>query len=136
IPDVSLMLLHLQGVAEEVRVKPEPVEKPRTNIWRVIFKSSPELAERGVTVNTIREQLRKYGEILRASAQVLDGGKIAFEFMISAVAPESGFTDLNSLGIEYERVSEDFAQTEAAPEPEPARAVAHDFIRVEMSRLD
>src|SRR6185436_256950 len=106
IPDVSLMLMHLQAIAEEVRIKPESVEKPRASAWRVVFKSSPELAERGVTVNTIREQLRKYGEILRASAQVLDGGKLAFEFMISADAPESVLKDLESLGIEYERVSE------------------------------
>src|SRR5215510_12719964 len=48
-PDTSVVLLHLQAVTEELRIKPEPEAKSDTNLWRFVFKSSQELAERGLT---------------------------------------------------------------------------------------
>src|SRR5207237_909917 len=97
-PDISLVLLHLQAVAEEVRTNPDAPAKTDTNIWRFVFKSSPELAERGLTVSTVREQLRKIGEVLHATPQILGGGQVAFEFTVSAKVPESTFENLRSQG--------------------------------------
>jgi two-component system chemotaxis sensor kinase CheA len=139
-PDVSLTLLHLQAVAEEVRTKPRSMAKSAANLWRFLFRSSPELAERGVTVNAVREQLHKIGQILRASPQVLDGGRVAFEFTVLANVPEAAFSDLRSLGIDFERIRENVpppaADRPAVPDLETTKVPAHNFIRVEMNRLD
>jgi len=140
-PDVSLVLLHLQAVADEVRARPDAPAKTDTNIWRFEFKSSPELAARGLTVNTVREQLRKIGEVLHAAPQVLGSGQVAFEFTVSAKVPESTFEHLRSQGIEYSRVSGNAPvpvppMHETAPDSEAPRVVARNVVRVEMNRLD
>jgi two-component system chemotaxis sensor kinase CheA len=106
-PDIGMVLLQLEGVAEEVRATSGPIAKSEACVWRFVFKSSAELARQGLTVGSVREQLRKIGEVLNASPKVLNGGQIAFEFTVSSNAPESAFENLRLHGIEYSRVSED-----------------------------
>ncbi|HYR89378.1 MAG TPA: chemotaxis protein CheA [Terriglobia bacterium] len=141
LPDISLVVLQLDSATEEVRTKPLASAKSETGMWRFIFRSSPELASKGMTVNAVRDRLRHIGEILRASPQILRDGQVAFEFLVAAEVPETAFGDLGAQGIEYAPAIEDSImraprQTEASPDAPAARVAPLNVIRVEMNRLD
>ncbi len=113
-PDVHVVLLHLDAATAEMRGEAGALAKPDAGMWRFVFHPSPALAENGVTVNTVREQLRRIGEVVQAFPQVLGDGRIAFEFIVSSAAPESAFAGLHSQGVDYHRIAAN-APTPAAP---------------------
>src|SRR5262245_53071560 len=56
-PDTGAVLLHLDAAADELRGGPNPVPKPESvgSMWRIVFRSSAEMAAKGLTVTTVRE---------------------------------------------------------------------------------
>jgi two-component system chemotaxis sensor kinase CheA len=141
-PDISMVLLHLEAAAEDVRTKPVPAAKSGGSMWRFVFKPSPELAKKGFTVSTVREQIRKIGDVVRAFPQVLGDGQVAFEFIVAAKAPQSEFENLRPHGVEYYAIADESieaappAKTEAVVDSQGTRVGAPNVIRVEMNRLD
>jgi two-component system chemotaxis sensor kinase CheA len=142
LPDVSAVLLHLDAAVEALHTNSVPSAKPRTEgIWRFVFRPSSDLARRGFTVNTVRDKLRKIGEVVKASPQVLNDGQVEFEFVVRAAIPESAFEDLSTYGIEYSRVAEDSIKAEQdksdrPPDAQSAKITPLNVIRVDMNRLD
>jgi two-component system, chemotaxis family, sensor kinase CheA len=58
-------------------------------VWRFEFVPKPELAERGVNVNTVRARLQTIGELRHSAPRVLPEGGVAFEFLVATTADES-----------------------------------------------
>jgi two-component system, chemotaxis family, sensor kinase CheA len=140
-PDTSVALLHLEAVAEELRTQPDSSIKRDVSTWRFLFKSSAELAKQGFTVNSVREELRKIGKVIKASPQVLSDGQLAFEFFVAAKVPESAFEKLRSYCVEYERIADEtvasaLPKSDGVVESSPSRVGPESIIRVEMTRLD
>jgi len=134
--------------AEPAAIAPSASSAPQ---WRFVFTPSRELVERGVRVDTIRARLMAIGEILTAAPRVIDGGLIAFDFIVATTADPETIAALREDGVLAEPVSRDGA---VAPSPAgPAPAVDPDsriaeavpvhsgvapthFVRVDLTRLD
>jgi two-component system chemotaxis sensor kinase CheA len=109
--------------------------------WQVMFSPSRALAERGVTVDLVRERLRRIGRIADAAPEIGEGGAIRFRFMVEDVSDEETLHSWTGDGI---------VATEAAAEPQRPRAVVFEpeepvrppsastsqFVRVDLARLD
>ena len=52
-------------------------------IWKFTFSPTRELDAQGVNVNSVREELSKIGEILKATPTVKSKDKLIFEFLVS-----------------------------------------------------
>lgn len=144
LPDTSAVLLQLDAAAEEARANPSRAVRSDSGKWRFLFRPSPGLAGKGVTVGTIRARLKNLGEVIQAAPQVLADNQIAFEFVVSVKAAVSDFEDLRSQGVEFWRIGEEAAPDSpagggdgvlAAGSDNP-RTGSADVIRVEMTRLD
>jgi two-component system chemotaxis sensor kinase CheA len=71
-------------------------------LWRFQFMPKPELAARGINVNTIRTRLEQLGQIVASKPLMVDGD-LAFEFIVATTAVESTFTAWQKDGITYNR---------------------------------
>jgi two-component system chemotaxis sensor kinase CheA len=137
-PDTSLVLIHLDADTDEIRGMPSASTRSKPVMWRFVFRSSPELAEKGFTVTTVLGQLRKVGEVVQASPRILEQGQVAFEFIVASAESETAFAYLQGQGVEYARVTEG-GIVDSAPSQESSsepRAAAVSAIRVDMDRLD
>lgn len=92
-------------------------------LWRFIFTPDAELQSRGVTVNAVRERLQKRGKVVQATPVILDGGGIAFHFLVSGMSQESlaDFSREDGLNWQAEQAPAPAVQTDA-PSPPPANA--------------
>lgn len=108
--------------------------------WQCLFTPSPELIARGVNVDFVRTRLREQGEILTATPVVIEGGAVAFRFVMSG-KPEQALLDTWTVdgmacsGIEI--ATPDAHASEAGPVERHAAALsgAH-YVRVDLCRLD
>ena len=107
------------------------------------FVSAPELAERNVNVNTVRERLQEIGTIIKSSPTVRGDGKVAFEFIVETNADESEFEQWTEDGIEYDLAeAENVLEDEVVYDVSPAGTARgglsgpSSVVRVELSRLD
>ena len=143
-PDISMVLINLDAAVDEIQEaaasSPSLARKPAGESWRFIFRPSAESSDKGLSVSTVREQLREIGEVIQASPQISNDGRLAFEFVVVSKAPETAFARLGSQGIEYSRISEDAIAQVAPKEEGPVEArqpaVPANTIRVAMNRLD
>lgn len=71
--------------------QPPPAQPPPTDgpIWHITFTPSAALQARGITVNAIRERLQARGKLRQSTPVVLDGGGIAFAFLVAELQDES-----------------------------------------------
>ena len=117
-----------------------------TKLWRFIFMPTPELAERGINVNTIRARLQELGELRNGAPQVMPGGGIAFEFLVATRADRKSFVELSESGLTCELYQEpalttsgpvkrDNLDTNSALNDAPAIAPSG-IVRVSLGRLD
>ena len=125
-----------------------PAATPGEALWRFTFLPSPGLVERGIRVDTVRARLAGVGRITSASPKVIDGGGIAFEFLVATTADASPFEPWRNDGLTWARVDarestgSDARETTslARPaEPQPPDAsllVPSHFVRVDLRRLD
>jgi two-component system chemotaxis sensor kinase CheA len=60
-------------------------------VWAVMFTPTPDLAARGVNVNTVRERLQQAGELIQAAPRVSAQGGIEFVFLFASAADEASF---------------------------------------------
>ena len=125
--------------------------------WRFEFAPTPELSERGVSVNSVRARLLEIGEVLQATPHVRGQGRIVFEFVVATGVEESAFAGWHEDNLTYSRVEEaptegdgqsPQSQAEAASgsgadnEPNGAATTATSLlaptnvVRVDLARLD
>jgi len=127
-------------LAENSEFHEAPQRSPR---YLFTFVSAPELAERNVNVNTVRERLQTIGTIIKSSPTVRDDGKVAFEFIVETNTDESEFEQWAEDGIEYDLAeAEDVLEDEVVYDGPTAGAGrqgltgSSSVVRVELSRLD
>jgi two-component system, chemotaxis family, sensor kinase CheA len=126
--------------AESSEFTEGPWRSPR---YLFTFVSAPELAERNVNVNTVRERLQEIGAIIKSSPTVRGDGKVAFEFIVETNADESEFEKWTVDGIEYDLAeAENVLEDEVVYDVSPAGTARgglsgpSSVVRVELSRLD
>ncbi len=107
-------------------------------VWRVIFSPTPELAQRGVNVNTIRERLQESGELVRAAPQIAPNAQIRFEFLLAGDVDETAFSGWEKDGLTWERVPSPAPAAPAAPESlvSAVSGKPSTVVRVDLARLD
>ncbi|HEX5890500.1 MAG TPA: chemotaxis protein CheA, partial [Pyrinomonadaceae bacterium] len=115
-------------------LKSEPGENdaPATR-WQVEFTPTPELAERGVSVNSVRVRLQEIGELLQAKPIVKGAGEIAFQFVLATNRNQTELKDFEVDGLVFEAVQEEKKIRETQPVPTIAPA---SVVRVDLDRLD
>jgi two-component system chemotaxis sensor kinase CheA len=120
-------------------------DQSEAKVWRFEFVPAPELAQRGVNVNAVRARLQELGELRNGAPRVMQGGGIAFEFIVASRADESTFVALRDDGLTYELHKEP-----ALTAPEPIKAdnlnteiatvaptiAPSNIVRVSLGRLD
>jgi len=57
-------------------------------VWLFEFEPSPELVEKGVNVNFIREQFGDVGQLLHGMPKITESGGVAFQFLVASSQPE------------------------------------------------
>ena len=109
-------------------------------LYLFTFTSAPELAERNINVNSVRERLQRIGAIRKSTPSVKEGGKIAFEFTVETAADESVFKDWRADGIDFEKIeppaAEPVSDLTAADLPKAGLFGQSNVVRVDLSRLD
>ncbi len=104
-----------------------------------VFHPSPDLDQRGINVNTVRERLGQFGTIASATPAVLPGGKVSFRFAV-VLSPEVGeLPDWTDDGISWLETAghpdHPAAGADGGTGAAPAAGGAH-IVRVDLSRLD
>lgn len=113
-----------------------------TPLYLFTFASAPELAERSINVNSVRERLQTIGTIQKSTPSVKEGGKIVFEFTVETVADESVFKDWQADGISFERIertvpdAEIIGETTVSESQKSGLFGQTNVVRVDLSRLD
>jgi two-component system chemotaxis sensor kinase CheA len=110
-----------------------------SKIWRFAFVPSPELAARGINVNSLRARLQEFGELIHATPRVMDKGAIAFDFVVASGADEASFAAWHEDGLTYTELD---SATTPADLQSPGSSLAQqarapsNVIRVDLARLD
>lgn len=125
--------------------KVEEAKSRGLQLLKYSFSPSPELNSQGISINTIREDLLKSGEILKATPQVKGPGVIAFEFLVASREAPTDISAWEAKGVTIQSAEEEQGETKAtAPnglasaEEEthnPFLAPSH-VVRVDLKRLD
>jgi two-component system chemotaxis sensor kinase CheA len=124
----------------------EPTENQKLSVdnslYLFTFVSAPELAERNVNVNSVRERLQKIGTIQKSIPAVKEGGKIAFEFTVETGAGEDTFEDWYADGISFVKIENVSPENETNRETQVSESQKSglfgqtNVVRVDLSRLD
>ncbi|HUS14875.1 MAG TPA: chemotaxis protein CheW, partial [Chloroflexia bacterium] len=108
-------------------------------VAQVTFVPEPALADRGITVSTVRARLEAAGEVIAATPRVVQPGGLAFDFLIAGTLDPAGWdTD----GLSYRPYAPPNTP-EAPPAVDEAEAPrrsstlpAGNVVRVDLGRLD
>lgn len=130
--------------------QPKRDKPPAAALWQFTYVPSPELAQRGLSVENLRSRLQALGQVLKAQPQVQDG-KVAFVFTVATSTPEANFAELLPQGVTWQAApaspepsARPAAQPHApsTPPSEPVRVAGvpalaqSNFVRVDLARLD
>ncbi|HRH46372.1 MAG TPA: Hpt domain-containing protein, partial [Pyrinomonadaceae bacterium] len=106
------------------------------------FAPAPELAERGINVNIVRERLQTIGVIQKSTPSVKSGGKIAFEFIVETQSDETIFIPWETDGLIFKKVENPEQEIQEIKEKKPLDIQKlgllgqSNLVRVDLSRLD
>jgi two-component system chemotaxis sensor kinase CheA len=155
-PDIALVVAQLEAITRgEGPAASAHTEQADTTgneqagsdmkLWRFEFIPTPSLAERGVSVNTVRARLQQMGALKNGAPRVMQGGGIAFEFIIESQADESSFAALGEDGLTYALLEETVSTPLESVETKPLDTNAQkttptiapsNIVRVSLNRLD
>jgi two-component system chemotaxis sensor kinase CheA len=113
-------------------------------IWKYTFTPTRELDAAGTNMNSVREQLAKLGEILKATPVIKGPGNISFVFLVSSRATSADIAAWEAKGVTVQLAEEEPGPPAAWPAGEPgAEATEHSpflapshVVRVDLKRLD
>ena len=102
------------------------------------YAPTAELAERGITINTVRDALQAHGDIVEATPRIGGAGEIAFDFTVTTSADAAALDALQALGLRW-TVAEPAAgaSDERGSDERRGSAIGSaQFVRVDVARLD
>jgi two-component system chemotaxis sensor kinase CheA len=155
-PDIALVVAQLETITrgegpaasahtEQADATDNKQAGSDRKLWRFEFIPTPSLAERGVSVNTVRARLQQMGALKNGAPRVMQGGGIAFEFIIESQADESLFAALCEDGLTYALLEETALTPLESVETKPLDTDAQksmptiapsNIVRVSLNRLD
>jgi two-component system chemotaxis sensor kinase CheA len=137
-PDISLLLARLTELAGGGSTAGGAGGHQEPAVSRVTFTPRPDLQERGVTVNTVRQRLEAAAEILEVTPQVSPGGAVRFDFVIRGRVEPATLDAWAKDGITFEAAAPppDAAPPAASSGPVAAAAQRTHYVRVDLARLD
>jgi two-component system chemotaxis sensor kinase CheA len=105
------------------------------------FTPTKDLAARGVTVESVRARLSQIGAIVQALPRMLDGGGVAFDFVVAMTPGADPSEELAADGINIRVIETPVPVAAATPShteaaPAAARLSSSSVVRVELARLD
>ncbi|CAD5981266.1 Chemotaxis protein CheA [Planktothrix tepida] len=100
----------LSGLVTPVEFKLKPQEQETFNIainngetlWHFVFSPSTQLSEQGIRVNTIREHLQTFGQLIYTAPRMSEGNKILFDFILATTLPEIPFPETEQPGLTWQ----------------------------------
>jgi two-component system chemotaxis sensor kinase CheA len=108
--------------------------------FRVDFVPTPERAQRGVTITSVRERLQKLAEIVKVVPHGgATPGRLVFSIVLVTGAKESDLAEAAEAegGVVPIAVARDESPTEEGEEtPPPEGEVRREYVRVDVDRLD
>jgi two-component system chemotaxis sensor kinase CheA len=139
IPSIDSFVARLQTFSASPAAETKQTE-PResttaTTRWEIEFTPTPELAERGVNVNSVRSRLQDLGQLVQAKPVVKGAGGIAFQFIVVADVNETTFASLEADGLTFRPAAPEPAPQTRSMQPAPTIAPAS-VVRVDLDRLD
>jgi len=143
IPSIADLERRLAALVPDVAAAPAPVQVADTSpaaAFRVRFKPSRELAEKGVGVDAVRRRLDQRSTIVETVPNVGEDGSIEFVFLVTAASADA-LAEVRDLPVVIEAISppERAVVEEAAPDTGLEtidRPSASHFVRVDLLRLD
>ncbi len=155
-PDIALVVAQLEAIMrgegptdsahiEQADAAGDEQAGSDTKLWRFEFIPTAALAERGISVNTVRARLQQLGALKNGAPRVLEGGGIAFEFIVESQADESLFAALREDGLNYVLLEETALTPPKSTETKPLDTNAQktapviapsNIVRVSLNRLD
>ncbi|GAB4263957.1 MAG: hypothetical protein Kow0080_02720 [Candidatus Promineifilaceae bacterium] len=120
-------------------------------VWLFEFQPSPELVEKGVNVNFIREQFGDVGQLLHGMPKITESGGVAFQFLVASVQPEEKLRKWAGKYLSFRQFLPPVtAVSPTAPAPASASSTASakqpvvvtvpspqtNYVRVDLERLD
>ena len=109
-------------------------------LWKYTFSPSKELDTQGTNLNSVREELSRVGDILKATPLVKGQGMVAFEFLVAAKETPTDIAAWEAKGVtvqqaEQPEVAPGGAQFAEDAQHNPFLAPSH-VVRVDLQRLD
>ncbi len=122
----------------------EAFERGKKYIYRIKFFPSQELYEKGININVTREELQKYGEILKSKPNKEKTGKIYFEIIYASNKELENLEVVQKLNLEFEKILTH--ETEIKEEPKTSEIPTSvseyrqfsisNVVRIELSKID
>ncbi|MEO5567597.1 MAG: chemotaxis protein CheA, partial [Gemmatimonadaceae bacterium] len=155
-PEIDAYLDEIAGALRQSSAQHiEPASRPSTSAVRIHspppetqqfeFSPTPEMSQRGIGVELIRQRLLTLGEIVGVKPRVRAGGGVMFEFSVSMPhgvhPPEPWRED----GLSWDWATEDGEASalalvprrdSGASAPPPPTAIGSNVVRVDLTRLD
>ncbi len=155
-PDIALVVAQLEAImrgeadaasaiTEQADATGDGQTRSGMKLWRFEFIPTSSLAERGVSVNTVRARLQQMGALKNGAPRVMQGGGIAFEFIVESQQDESLFAALREDGLTYALLEETALTPLESVETKPLDKNAQknaptiapsNIVRVSLNRLD
>lgn len=114
-------------------------------LWKYIFSPSRALNDQGINIDSIREELSKWSEILKTTPVVKGQGAISFEFLVAAKEAPTDLAAWEAKGVMVQSAEQeapdlkpDFPDATATPDEgvhNPFLAPSH-VVRVDLKHLD
>ena len=137
-PDVTRLIQRLAALAG---AEDAAIRSARRDVatFLVSFTPRPDLQERGVTVNSVRQRLETAGEILEVTPQV-SGSGVRFDFILRGAIDDATLESWARDGMTHSLVTGSPEPAEsAAPSltaPGGSSGARSHYVRVDLSRLD
>jgi two-component system, chemotaxis family, sensor kinase CheA len=140
--NVSDLLDRFAALSGAAPSSPTSGENAAPPTWQISFAPRPDLQQRGVTVNSVRQRLEAAGEILEVTPQVSASGGVRFDFIVRGHIPAATLDAWAGDGLTHAPAAAAAAPPSATAAP-PTRgdaathpsAQAH-YVRVDLARLD
>ena len=128
----------------DLLTKAEEAKARGLQLWLFSFTPTKQLDAAGISVSSIREELLKFGEILKATPQVQGKGVLKFEFLVAARDTPNDLAAWEAKGVTIQpAVPENLGYQAAPAAPAQTGAVEHNpflapshIVRVDLKRLD